>query len=143
MGRPHSRKECDGCVFSSPIGTQNTSLVEVVHWSSGNILQLKVRYFFQSNDSQSAISLGISYRRAQPGEIFVNGLEATKIFPLTDRYFEIWTKKLQPENHELAIRFHFQLANNNVKPGTSYNLPQSISLLTQKKCHHSTRHQNR
>jgi hypothetical protein len=38
----------------------------------------EVWYFFQSNDIQLALSLGKSYRRAKPGEIFVNGLEATK-----------------------------------------------------------------
>jgi hypothetical protein len=40
------------------------------------------------------------------------GSKRQKYFPLTARYFEIWTKILQPGIHELKIRFHFQLANN-------------------------------
>lgn len=40
------------------------------------------------------------------------GSKRQKYFPLTARYFQIWTKKLQPGIHELEIRFHFQLANN-------------------------------
>ena len=54
------------------------------------------------------------------------GSKRQKYFPLAALYFEIWTKELQPEIHELEIRFHFQLANNKcqarniIKPPAEY-----------------------
>jgi len=51
------------------------------------------------------------------------GSKRQKYFPLTARYFEIWTKKLQPEIHELEIRFHFQLADNKCQARNSIKPP--------------------